>query len=192
MIWTDKHIDTLRKLWAEGLSASQIAGRIGGLSRNAVIGKIHRLGLSGRATTTRIKNHKPKLRHKSAARPRPVQALRDIFADMPVDPVIDEPDVPIPVDQRRTVLTLEEHHCRWPVGDPREAEFHFCGGQKVKGLAYCERHARRAFQPPASRRGAVASQRAVDAQLGSGQWVSKGKPAEGAHGAPERDLEEVS
>ena len=59
MAWTDERVELLKKLWAEGLSASQIAGRLGSVTRNAVIGKVHRLGLSGRATTSRMKSHRP-------------------------------------------------------------------------------------------------------------------------------------
>jgi len=60
MSWTDERVDLLKKLWSEGLSASQIAGRLGGVTRNAVIGKVHRLGLSGRATSTRLKSLRPR------------------------------------------------------------------------------------------------------------------------------------
>lgn len=68
MAWTDERVEILKKLWAEGLSASQIAGRLGGVTRNAVIGKVHRLGLSGRATTSRMKTHRPRSRMGGAKR----------------------------------------------------------------------------------------------------------------------------
>ena len=67
MAWTDERVELLKKLWAEGLSASQIAGRLGSVTRNAVIGKVHRLGLSGRATTSRMKSHRPRPRMCSKA-----------------------------------------------------------------------------------------------------------------------------
>ena len=60
MSWTDERVESLKKFWQEGLSASQIASRIGGVTRNAVIGKVHRLGLAGRATTSRMKSHRPR------------------------------------------------------------------------------------------------------------------------------------
>jgi len=66
MTWNDERVDVLKKLWADGLSASQIAGRLGGVTRNAVIGKVHRLGLSGRATTSRMKSHRPRVRAQTA------------------------------------------------------------------------------------------------------------------------------
>ena len=68
MAWTEERVELLKKLWAEGLSASQIASRLGGVTRNAVIGKVHRLGLSGRATTTRMKTHRPRARMAAAKR----------------------------------------------------------------------------------------------------------------------------
>jgi GcrA cell cycle regulator len=67
MAWNDERVDLLKKLWSEGLSASQIAGRLGGVTRNAVIGKVHRLGLSGRATTSRMKSHRPRARAAATA-----------------------------------------------------------------------------------------------------------------------------
>ena len=68
MAWNDERVELLKKLWADGLSASQIAGRLGGVTRNAVIGKVHRLGLSGRATTSRMKSHRPRARSQTAKR----------------------------------------------------------------------------------------------------------------------------
>jgi len=66
MSWTDERVELLKRLWSEGLSASQIAGRLGSVTRNAVIGKVHRLGLSGRATTSRMKTHRPRTRMANA------------------------------------------------------------------------------------------------------------------------------
>ena len=162
MSWTDERVDLLKKLWGEGLSASQIAGRIGGVTRNAVIGKVHRLGLSGRATTSRMKTHRPRQRmanpnaKRPAARPRFAQsgnpALRALYQPEaePFVPSIEE--LVIPLAERKTIQTLVECSCRWPIGDPQMADFHFCGKNKVPGLPYCEFHARRAFQPPQPRR----------------------------------------
>src|SRR5947207_13786832 len=69
MAWNDERVDLLKKLWSDGLSASQIAGRLGGVTRNAVICKVHRLGLSGRATTARMKSHRPRARAPSTRSP---------------------------------------------------------------------------------------------------------------------------
>ena len=173
MAWTDERVEQLKKLWSEGLSASQIAGRLGGVTRNAVIGKVHRLGLAGRATTSRMKTHRARPRMATAAaggttanaastakrQPKPARfasvgnpALRALYQPEaePFVPSIEELDIPL--KERKTIQTLGECHCRWPIGDPQNADFHFCGKEKVAGLPYCQFHARRAFQPPQTRR----------------------------------------
>jgi GcrA cell cycle regulator len=189
MSWNDERVELLKKLWAEGLSASQIAGRIGSVTRNAVIGKVHRLGLSGRATTTRVKSHRPRTRPIAVKRPQPKSrftnvgntALRALYQESepyvaPVEELV------IPQAERRSIQTLEECSCRWPIGDPQEADFHFCGKTKVTGLPYCEFHARRAFQPPQSRRGGGAGQsQRIAAPHAAPQLVGqKPEPAEPA------------
>jgi GcrA cell cycle regulator len=159
MGWNDERVDLLKKLWSDGLSASQIAGRLGGVTRNAVIGKVHRLGLSGRATTSRMKSHRPRARNQATKRlmkPRFATlgnpALRQLYLgdSEPYTPSSEE--LEIPLNERRSIQTLTESSCRWPIGDPQQSDFHFCGRKKVLGLPYCEFHARRAFQPPQPRR----------------------------------------
>lgn len=158
MAWNDERVELLKKLWAEGLSASQIAGRLGGVTRNAVIGKVHRLGLSGRATTSRMKSHRPRVRAsakrngKSRFGSTGNPALRALYhqEQQPYVPPVEE--LVIPEKERKSIQTLMENHCRWPIGDPQLPDFHFCGKSKVNGLPYCEFHARRAFQPPQARR----------------------------------------
>ncbi|HEX7073929.1 MAG TPA: GcrA family cell cycle regulator [Hyphomicrobiaceae bacterium] len=163
MGWTDERVEQLKRLWAEGLSASQIAGRLGGVTRNAVIGKVHRLGLSGRATTSRMKSHRARPRtspgsvtKRPAAKPRfgtignpALRALYQPDAETYVPPA---EELVIPPEERKTLQMLTETSCRWPIGDPQTPEFHFCNRNKVPGLPYCEIHARRAFQPPQPRR----------------------------------------
>lgn len=158
MAWNEERVELLKKLWAEGLSASQIAGRLGGVTRNAVIGKVHRLGLSGRATTSRMKSHRPRARTaakrngKSRFGSTGNPALRALYnpEHQPYTPA--EEELVIPEKERKSIQTLMENHCRWPIGDPQMPGFHFCGKSKVAGLPYCEFHARRAFQPPQARR----------------------------------------
>lgn len=168
MAWTDERVEQLRKLWNEGLSASQIATRIGEVTRNAVIGKVHRLGLAGRATASRPKV----LRTRKQARdtPRPAKRANRPLRYQPgltgprdgltpfADGTAAEPyvrtfeELVIPLEERASILSLKETSCRWPIGDPQHDEFHFCGKGKMDGLPYCEFHARRAFQPAQSRR----------------------------------------
>jgi GcrA cell cycle regulator len=160
MAWNDERVELLKKLWSEGLSASQIASRLGGVTRNAVIGKVHRLGLSGRATTSRMKSHRPRPRAAAAAKRMAKSrfatignpALRALYHPEaePFVPAVEE--LVIPVAERKSIQTLSECSCRWPIGDPQLPDFHFCGKQKVTGLPYCEFHARRAFQPPQVKR----------------------------------------
>ncbi len=157
MSWNDERVELLKKLWSEGLSASQIAGRLGSVTRNAVIGKVHRLGLSGRATTSRMKSHRPRQRvAKRMAKSRFANAgnpaLRALYHPEaePFTPAIEE--LVIPLAERKYIQTLTECSCRWPIGDPQMTDFHFCGKNKVAGLPYCEFHARRAFQPPQAKR----------------------------------------
>jgi GcrA cell cycle regulator len=159
MSWTDERVELLKKLWSEGLSASQIAGRLGSVTRNAVIGKVHRLGLSGRATTSRMKTHRPRARManaKRSAKPRFAvagnPAVRGLFAGEGEAYVPPAEELVIPLAERKTIQTLTECSCRWPIGDPQMADFHFCGKTKVPLLPYCEHHARRAFQPAVPRR----------------------------------------
>lgn len=160
--WNEERVEQLKKLWLEGLSASQIASRLGGVTRNAVIGKVHRLGLSGRATTSRMKSHRHRPRVSAAAAAKRLArsrfgnsgnpALRALYQPdvEPFQPAVEE--LVIPLHERKTIQTLGECHCRWPIGDPQTPDFHFCGKTKVSGLPYCEFHSRRAFQPPQSRR----------------------------------------
>ena len=164
MGWTEERVELLKRLWAEGLSASQIAARLGGVTRNAVIGKVHRLGLSGRATTSRVKAARPRrrvaTRMDQARRPilptRGNVALKPIYeeeADVDMHPApapIEE--LVIPPSERATILTLKEQMCRWPIGDPVESDFHFCGRKSAQGMPYCEHHARIAYQPLQPRR----------------------------------------
>lgn len=159
MTWTDERVDVLKRLWSEGLSASQIADRIGSISRNAVIGKVHRLGLAGRANTARPKTPRTVRRDPSKeARPMRTRVSGGHQFGAPAfELAVDKVDaayeeIVIPLDERKTVLDLLEGHCRWPIGDPQHTDFHFCGHKKVPGLPYCERHAARAFQPAQPRR----------------------------------------
>jgi len=142
MGWTDERVELLKKLWQDGLSASQIAKQLGGVTRNAVIGKVHRLGLSGRATPS-----KPARTVFKAPRPaRPVSAAPSAPRRI-AEPVAHAPH-PAPVryvDEApgtATVLTLGAHMCKWPIGDPSTDSFTFCGRRSGGEGPYCVEHAR--------------------------------------------------
>ena len=162
--WTDERVTRLRQLWEDGQSASKIAAQLGGVTRNAVIGKVHRLGLSGRVL-------KP-VEDAIAARRKPVQeveietAIAEVEVEAPEPVAIlshrPAPDFPVPsvkpeavalvASQRVTIMDLRESMCRWPIGDPTTPEFGFCGARSITGLPYCTHHAQIAYQPAAERK----------------------------------------
>ena len=157
--WTDERVELLKKLWSDGLSASQIAGELGGITRNAVIGKVHRLGLSGRAkapSSSVPRQRKPRAPSMFRA-PRPMMRGNTALAHAPAYDydVVPEPEYVenvIPIGQRCTLLELDQEKCHWPIGDPGQPDFFFCGGKTGTGIPYCGYHARVAYQPPQARR----------------------------------------
>ena len=157
MSWTDERVELLKKLWSDGLSASQIAAELGGITRNAVIGKVHRLGLSGRAKSTSSVSPRPRKARSPSHMLRIGRAIRGNTAlahayEFEVEAEPELIDNIIPIGQRRTILELNEQTCRWPVGDPGSSDFFFCGGNTVVGLPYCAYHSRVAYQPTSDRR----------------------------------------
>ncbi|MDR3498831.1 MAG: GcrA family cell cycle regulator [Parvibaculum sp.] len=156
-MWTDERVEMLKKLWGDGLSASQVAKQLGGVTRNAVIGKVHRLGLSGRATPSRPARPRPQTtRTLMRGRPDPLVAERHEAARAEVEAVRAEAVRPeaqmLEPAERATVLTLTEHTCKWPIGDPGRPGFHFCGRGADSNAPYCTEHARLAYQPVQPRR----------------------------------------
>lgn len=151
--WTDERVELLRRLWADGLSCSQIAAELGGVTRNAVIGKVHRLGLSGRAKSPASKPGRPRTR-KSRTLVFYKNPESGVFGPAIEPEPMPEPefvDSIIPVGQRRTIFELKEDTCRWPIGDPGEADFFYCGGA-CSCAPYCSHHSRVAYKPKESRR----------------------------------------
>jgi GcrA cell cycle regulator len=166
MNWTDERVELLRKLWSEGLSASQIAGQLGGVSRNAVIGKVHRLKLSsrGRAVSSQPRQKKsvhagvkPSGRTGSTGRivaSIGATALQAQFDSEPIARQVLRPleNIVVPISRRLMLVELSERTCKWPNGDPLTEEFHFCGNDSAETGPYCAYHARIAFQPASERR----------------------------------------
>ena len=181
MNWTDERVELLKKLWSDGLSASQIAAQLGGVSRNAVIGKVHRLKLSGRGKTTKTTPRTkkttdtvtnttttartsraavPQTAAPAAATPRPstssvgATALKVEFVADAVSEIEERPsaDVVVPMSRHLTLLQLSETTCKWPVGDPLSDDFYFCGADSGESGPYCAFHAKLAFQPVSERR----------------------------------------
>lgn len=149
--WTDERTTMLEALWNKGYSASIIADKLGGVSRNAVLGKAFRLKLPMRVPSQRKAWTAPQ-RRKGPERRRetillmpkgkPKSKLAELLAEAIPPPA--ENDV-----ARVSLMDLERHHCRFPVGDPKLADFGFCGCKPFPGSPYCEAHARRAYTPTA-------------------------------------------
>jgi GcrA cell cycle regulator len=169
MSWTDERVERLKTLWSEGLSASQIAAELGSVTRNAVIGKVHRLGLSGRAkpqAQAARPAQAPRLKPSAPARPvqapPPRPAARPITIGNVVVKPVDAPQTEIAVAtsvevkpitfEKMTILNLTEQTCKWPIGDPGRPDFFFCGRRSDSGIPYCAYHARIAYQPSAERK----------------------------------------
>jgi len=150
--WTDERVERLKKLFADGWSATQIAKDLGGITRNAAIGKLHRLGLrrgwsAGREASQFVKHQAALKREAKAPKPR-----------------AHPPGVPLPKERPHEgpvveLLYLGARHCRWPIGDPQESGFGFCGGE-ADG-PYCDDHAQVAYQPPQAKKSSAAELRSL-------------------------------
>lgn len=154
MAWSLEMEEQLKKLWADGLSCSQIAKKIGGVSRNAVIGKVHRLGLSGRANPARPTLPKRgRTKALSAPKSHSGGGSRRRAKVLPAPEPVKLPD-PEPMDNGEfaNVLTIKDSMCKWPIGDPSEPGFRFCGHRATGPSPYCEAHQQIAFAEPKKRR----------------------------------------
>ena len=156
MSWTEERVELLKKLWSEGLSASRIAAQLGGVTRNAVIGKVHRLRLLGRgkslsAGAARGASSSSHTVRMSQASIRGNTALAHVY-DYDAEPTPEQIENIIPIRQGCSLLDLTEQNCHWPIGDPGSGDFVFCGGNSVPGLPYCAYHCRIAYRPAAERR----------------------------------------
>jgi GcrA cell cycle regulator len=156
MSWTDERVELLKKLWQDGLSASQIAAELGGVTRNAVIGKVHRLGLSGRGQPTSTIKRQRRTHSAAVRRTRTVTvgnlALKQDVDVLPEAEYKPRRNVVVPIPKKLSILQLTEETCKWPVGDPSREDFHFCGHDSLESRPYCEYHAGVAYQAPDQRR----------------------------------------
>jgi GcrA cell cycle regulator len=148
MSWDNEKEALLKKLWEEGLSCSQIAGRLGGgITRNAVIGKRKRLGIPDRGMDRpRMRRGKPPA---NAALWNGLQSKGGVAKhaapqSTPPAPYVESVTTDTPL---RTLATLERGECHWPIGDPKTASFGYCGCKAVPGQSYCETHRKRAYTP---------------------------------------------
>ena len=151
--WTPERVEQLQGFVVAGLSCSQIAAQIG-VTRNAVIGKIHRLGLSPvRPPGATARSCPPRVRDPRAASPR--KRLRLLWSDGAVTPQTEAGSSAVESAEPCSLLDLAQGKCRWPVSDTSNggtADFVFCGNAAIDGLSYCTGHARMAYRAPARRR----------------------------------------
>ena len=140
MSWTEEKVLKLKELWGKGNTASQIAEIIGGISRNAVIGKAHRLNLSAKIKTRTASSNKyfenseenRKLKIKKSRGSR----FKSLIIEKDFEP-----------EQPKQLEELDESSCKWPIGHPDEKSFYFCGRSSLKDFSYCKLHLLYAYQP---------------------------------------------
>ena len=140
MSWTEEKVAKLKELWGKGNTASQIAEIIGGISRNAVIGKAHRLNLSAKIktrTATSSQNFDNSTNEKNISSRR---GRKSKFKSLIIEKDV-EPENPKQLEE------LDENSCKWPIGHPDEKSFYFCGRSSLKDFSYCKLHLLYAYQP---------------------------------------------
>ena len=140
MSWDDNTTDLLKKYWSQGLTASQIAQKIGNVTRNAVIGKAHRLNLQARATSKKTRqkinteeNNNTEVKTQKLGRKARFKALL-------LDKNFEQ-------ENPKKLEELTDETCRWPIGHPYEEKFYFCGRKPMEKFPYCKLHVLYAFQP---------------------------------------------
>jgi GcrA cell cycle regulator len=142
--WTDHRVAVLEKLWLANYSAAQCACMLGGVTRNAVIGVVNRKQFAAGGSRSQSRQAEPRIRKLRAPTARRAQALPPKMKG-----VVERPphvdDLAIPIEQRRTLMQLDADCCHWPVGDPRQEGFFFCGAVAAGDGPYCRAHAFRSI-----------------------------------------------
>ena len=140
MSWNEEKVNKLKELWGKGSTASQIAEIIGGISRNAVIGKAHRLNLSSKIKTRNTSSSQSFDNNIEENNSKQRQGRKSKFKSLLIEKDF-EPENPKKLEE------LDESSCKWPVGHPEEELFYFCGRSSLKDFSYCKLHLLYAYQP---------------------------------------------
>ena len=144
MSWNEEKVNKLKELWGKGSTASQIAEIIGGISRNAVIGKAHRLNLSSKIKTRNASSNQSFVNSSEENNSKLKQGRKSKFKSLLIEKDF-EPENPKKLEE------LDEGSCKWPVGHPEEHNFYFCGRSSLKDFSYCKLHLLYAYQPKGKR-----------------------------------------
>ena len=140
MSWNEEKVEKLKELWGKGKTASQIAEIIGGISRNAVIGKAHRLNLSSKIKTRNASSSQDFNNSSDGNNSKPKKGRKSKFQSLIIEKNF-EPENPKKLEE------LDENSCKWPIGHPEEESFYFCGRSSLKDFSYCKLHLLYAYQP---------------------------------------------
>ena len=140
MSWNEEKVEKLKELWGKGSTASQIAEIIGGISRNAVIGKAHRLNLSSKIKTRNASSNQNFDNVSEENSSRQKRGRKSKFQSLIIEKDF-EPENPKKLEE------LDENSCKWPIGHPEELSFYFCGRSSLKDFSYCKLHLLYAYQP---------------------------------------------
>lgn len=140
MAWTDEMVEGLRQMWDEGLTANEIAKRLG-VSKNSIVGKVHRLCLKARPSP---------IKRKDVVEETVVDNVQEV---VPETEVVVEKTIEVTVKKNKKsekngnikLVELDSHTCRWPLGDPRDDDFCFCGKKIRLGQTYCDEHSAQAY-----------------------------------------------